>query len=335
MSSTTQVTTFSDLYTDFLNRVREGTGVTALETLAKRYINTALQDVHINPGTVFPWSIRSAVLLTHAPYSTGTVDISASARTTVTGTDTLWNTAVTGMGFNNAQAGGKMKFAGDDEVYTVSSVGSDTAITLSTRYTGDALDDDTYTYFEDEYALASDYGRMVDLRIFSVPRRIPLIGPIDFRTRYGRNDTTGKPCAATLIQLGFSGSSTPRHRVVLGPAPDGVYSIPYEYVTANLAVSSAGSEQAALSADADEPIMPLRYRHVLVFHALFHYYRDYKDDARSQEVKVEYIDTMTRMSNDFGIGQKDRPRIIPMRPGGRPIQQRFDVSGRFDRLEDL
>src|SRR5258706_301059 len=85
------------------------------------------------------------------------MQIATSARTTVTGSSTLWNTAVTGMGFNNARVGGKMRFDTTD-VYTVSTVGSDTAITLASRYIGDsALSGSTYSYFEDEYALAADY----------------------------------------------------------------------------------------------------------------------------------------------------------------------------------
>ena len=47
MSATSQLTTFSDLYTDLQNRVRVTTGVTATENQAKRYINIALHDLHL------------------------------------------------------------------------------------------------------------------------------------------------------------------------------------------------------------------------------------------------------------------------------------------------
>src|SRR5262245_12669496 len=127
MSATTQVTTFSDLYTEVLNRVRANTSDTTSIALAKRYINKGLNDIHIQRKR--PWAERKRVLNTHAPYSTGTIAIALSARTTVTGSSTLWNTAVTGMGFNNARVGGKMVF-GDNEVYQVSAVTNDTSITL-------------------------------------------------------------------------------------------------------------------------------------------------------------------------------------------------------------
>ena len=138
MSVATQVTDLTDLRTDLIVRVRDATGVTATNNIADRYLNMALHDIHINPGNNWPWSIRRAYLQTHAPYTTGTVAITASARTTVTGSSTLWNTAVTGMGFNNARVGGKMTF-GSSDIHEVTVVTSDTAITIDPRWMGDAL----------------------------------------------------------------------------------------------------------------------------------------------------------------------------------------------------
>ncbi len=339
MSTISQPTTFSDLYTDLLNRMRESTASSASSTpLAKRYVNTALCDIHLNPGGAspnFPWAVRRGVLLTHAPYQDGTVSIAEATRTTVTGASTLWNTAITGMGYNNVRVGGKLKL-GNNEVYTVATVTSDTSLTIDSRYIeDDALSGASYTYFEDEYSLASDFGKMVDARIFSHAYDIPLIGPMEFRRKFARNDTLGPPRMATIYQLGFSASTAPQYRVVLGPAPDRVYSVPYDYITTNLAVSSGGVEQTGLVLDGDEPILPVRYRHALVLHAAQQWYRDLKDDTRSQEVKAEYIDLVSRICNDFGIGQQNRPRIMPMgcSGAGNRTYGRYDVGGRFDRME--
>lgn len=333
MGAATQVTDLTDLRTDLIERVREATGETATNTIADRYINIALHDMHINPGHNFSWAIRRGYLLTHAPYTTGTVSITASARTTVTGASTEWNTAVTGMGFNNARAGGKMVFSGSDEVYEVSAVGSDTSITLVNRWTGAALSGASYVYYEDEYALASDFGRPVDMRNFSMDYHIPLIGQMKFRQLYPRNSRRSKPRIATLIDIGFSGSTAPRPRVVLHPAPDDEYSIPYSYITTNLAVSSTGTEQAQLTATSDEPIVPLRFRHAIVFHALYHWYRDMKDDTRSQEAKGEYVDIIKRVGGDIQIGA-DRPQFVVRGYGRKRRLGRFDVGGRFDDLRD-
>jgi len=333
MSSATQVTTFADLYTDLLNRVRDSTTVTGTVTLAKRYINTALQDMHVSPGNNFIWQQRRGTLITHAPYTTGTMAISASARSTVVGTGTLWNTAVTGFGFNNVRVGGKIAPGGSSEVYTVSAVTTDTALTLESIYTGDTITGQGYTYFEDEYALASDFIRPLDFSLFSSDWNIPIVGAMDFRRANVRNSRPGRPGIACFIQLNYSGSTSQRPRVVLSPVPDGTYAIPYWYYTSNLAVTAAGAAQEALVNDTDEPIVPLRFRHALVFHALYHWYRDIKDDARSGEAKAEYTDIMTRALGDKWSGEQ-RAIIIPMTRGGRRLRQRFDVgNGRWDRME--
>jgi hypothetical protein len=253
-------------------------------------------------------------LLTHAPYTTGTVAIAASARTTVTGTNTLWNTAVSGMGFNNARVGGKIIFGGHPEVHTVTVVTSDTAITIDPLYTGAALTAATYTYFEDEYALASDFHRPLDWRQFSDEAKMDLMGPQEFRRRWVKNTRLGRPLHATIIQLSFVTNTAPRYRVVLNPVPNDELQIPYQYITTNLAVSTAGVEQTQLTTTTDEPIIPLGYRHILVFHALYNWYRDRKDDARSQEAKAEYVELLQRMSGDMFQGMRDKPKFVTNSP---------------------
>lgn len=333
MGIATQVTDLADCRRELLSLIRDTASSTAGDTndIADRYLNEALHEIHINPLRKAPWLVRRSVILTHAPYSTGTVSITAAARTTVTGSSTLWNTAVTGMGFNNARAGGKMTFSGISEVYEVSTVDTDTQITLLNRYTGAALSAASYNYFEDEYALASDFGGPVDYRNFSNDINIPLMPPMQFRQRYPRNSTTGRPRAATVIQKAFSGSTTPQYRVVFNPSPDDEYSIPYHYITTNLAVSSAGVEQTQMTATTDEPVMPLKYRHAIVLRAAWKWLAFRKDDERLAVIKAEYVDLIKRISNDWGITQ-DRPRLVFNRGRQTPIRGRFDVDNWFDQM---
>lgn len=339
MSTSTTPTTFSDLQTDLLNRVRANTSDSSQTTLAKRYLNMALHDVHIQQN--WPWAERRATLKTHATYTTGTVSIALATRTTVTGSGTAWNTAVTGMGFNNARAGGKLTFSGASDVYTVSSVASDTSLTLTDRYVGDsALSAASYTYFEDEYALASDFFRLVDSRELQGDITLTVLSRQEFYRRHPRNSTTGRPVSCTIIDLAPSGSPGQQPRLLLHPAPDAVYNVPYRYVTSNLAVSSAAAEQTQMSADADEPIIPLRYRHVLVFYAQTLWYTDYKDDpTRAQAAGAQYSDLVKRIANDT-IPERDRPRLAssrsrylrlvagPRRTGSRSYQ----TGSEFDDL---
>ena len=343
MATATQLTTFSDLYTDLQNRTREDTSQTATENQAKRYINIGLHDMHLGFAENFSWAERSAVLVTHDDYTTGTVAIDVStSRTAVTGTSTAWDT-LNDYGFKNVRAGGKIVFSGENNVYEVSAVGSDTALTLASQYVGaDDLSGDSYTYYEDEYALASDYLRPIDMQQFSDGIPIELIGRTEFRRRFPRNNVPGTPCVGTIIDKPFASNTTPVRKIRLAHPPDDVYSIPYSYVTSNLAVQSDGTAATQLVNDTDEPIVPLRYRHAILFHALYHWYRDKKNDTRSQEVKAEYTDIMLRVAGDTEIGGR-RPQIRPkigtyVRRASRPWSGgggRYDINDRFDRLEDM
>lgn len=308
MGTTTQVKTFSDLYTDLQNRVRVTTGVTATQNQAKRYINIGLHDMHIGFGEKFPWAERRDILRTQAQYQTGTVSTTKGS-ITITGSSTLWNTA-NDFNDNNMRVGGKIVFGGND-VYEIATVDSDTSATLTTKFISTAISGGTYTYFEDEYELSSDFLRPIDLQSFSNAMEIPFISRTEFRRAYPRNNTTGRPQIATLITKGPSGSVALRRRVRLARPPSDTFLIPYTFVTNKLAVSAAGAEATDLSSDDDEPIVPLSYRHAIVLHALWHWYRDKKDDARSQEVAQEWSNLMQRIVGDVEIGVTPNPRLQP------------------------
>jgi hypothetical protein len=340
VSSTSQLTDFSDLYTDLQNRVRVTTGVTATETQAKRYTNIALHDMHLGTDYRFPWAERSARLVTQPQYTTGTVSITQGS-TTLTGSSTTWNTN-NAFGVKNMRAGGKIRIGGSMVPYVIDTVSGDTSATLTSRFTEADVTATTYVYYEDEYALASDFLRPVDLQQFSDQVSIALIGRTEFRRVFPSNSVPGRPRSATLIDAAPSGNTTPVRRVRFAPPPSTALTIPYAYITANLAVSALGVAQANLSAATDEPIVPLRYRHAILFHALYHWYRDKKDDARTDAAKAEYTDMMIRMTSDVDIGAS-RPRIRPRvgpyaraarRPWSGAGAKRFDINGRFDRMED-
>ena len=339
MGAATQLTDFSDLYTDLQNRVRVNTGVTATENQAKRYINIALADMHIGFGEKVPWAERTAVLVTNPPYSTGTLAVTKGA-TTLTGTGTAWDSA-NDWGVNNMRVGGKILIAGHPEVYEITAIASDTSATIGTLFIDTTETAATYVYYEDDYALAGDFLRPVDAEVFDTNDDISIISRTDFRRRYPRNSTRGKPRVVTIVDKPFSGNTTRVRKVRMHQPPDAVYQIPYAYVTDELAVSSSGTAQTQLSADADEPIVPLQYRHVIVFHALYHWYRDKKDDDRSEEAKAEYVELMLRITGDSEIGSP-RPQIRPRlasyaRAARRPYSgkgRRHTIGTAFDELRD-
>jgi len=338
MGTATQLTDFSDLYTDLQNRVREQTGVAATENQAKRYINVALYDMHVGRAENFPWTERSNLLITQPRYTTGTITTTKGS-TAVTGASTLWNTA-NDFGNTNMQVGGKITVAGSLDVYEISALASDTAATLTSKFIDSDVTAGTYTYFEDEYALATDFLRPIDQQHFSDAVPIDLISRTDFRRNFPVNGVPGHPKVGTIVDKNFASDTTPVRKIRFHPPPDSAFNIPYSYVTANLAVTLAGVEQAQLVSDSDEPIVPLRYRHVIVFHALYHWYRDKKNDQRSQEAKGEYEQMLVRVADDMEIGGRHasiRPnRSAYVHRAKRPWSRgsaRYDLNGKFDRME--
>lgn len=337
---TLQPKDFSDLYTALLNAVREQTSITATVQQSKRYINTALQDMHIGYGERFPWAERSARLTTMGPYTTGTVSISKGS-TTLTGTSTLWTTT-NSFGVANARATGKIVIDGTAPIYDIASVGGAGTITLASAYVGDTVTAGTYSYFEDEYDLNADFLRPLDLQFFDQRSEIKLIDRMRFRRNYPSNFTTGRPVIACIVDRAFVANTTPVRRVAFYKPPDGNYSIPYSFVTNKLVISSAGVAQQSFSADTDEPIVPFAYRHTIVLHGLYNWYRDKKDDKRSEEVHKDYIDLILRISGDTEIGER-RPTIQPNMLGYRgnaraPYRQgggsRYTIGTRFDQILD-
>ncbi len=332
--------TLTELRTDFLEKLKEVTGVSAVNTIVNRFLNQANQDFHQERWW---WAERRAVIITDNPYTTGTIALTlATSLTAVTGTDTLWNTA-NNFGRNNAIVGHKMILAGSNDTYLINAVGSDTAITLDSSYTGTSdLSGDDYTVFNDEYTLQSDFDDVIDVRFFDQDRKIELIGPQEFYRKFPRNRAKSFPQAATLIEIGPSGSADLRRRIIFGPAPDKVYTVPYRFYTTDLAISSGGTAQVNMSADTDQPIIPIRFRQAIVWKALELWFSTRQKNAiLATENRGRYDVVVLRARQAHGPAD-DRPRIVPdtaatwsrTRYPWTGKSRRFVPASKFDHLLD-
>jgi hypothetical protein len=342
MTNTSQPQTFNDLYISLLNKVREQTSQTATVNQAKSYINTGLQDMHIGWGERFPWAERQARLTTMAPYSTGTVSI-AKGSVNLTGTGTNWATA-NSFGIPNVRPTGKLVINGSAPIYEISNaaIGA-TSLTLTSPYVDSSVVNGPYLYFEDEYDLDADFLRPLDMQYFDTRSEIKIIDRNRFRRNFPKNSIPGKPGIACILDRAFVGNTVPVRRVALYRAPSANFSIPYSFVTNKLAVSATGVAQTSLVADTDEPIVPLQYRHAIILHGLFNWYRDKKDDTRSAETRQEFVDLMIRIAGDTEVGER-RPTIQPVmsryRGRARSPYRRgtgrsaYSTGSRFDRMED-
>jgi hypothetical protein len=338
MSTSTQVTDYSDLYSSLLEKARENS-TAALIVIAKQYIQQAHMDLYIGNGEKFHWAERRAYVITHAEYSTGTI-AATQGSATLTGTSTVWTTN-NAQGQANMRVGGKLVINGTSNVYEVTAVSGAGTATISPVYSETTASGLTYKYYEDEYALEADFSKPIDARRFDDEGNIRLIGRSEFRRMFLSNKTPGtRIMAATLIDRAPSGNTTPIRKLLVAPPPSDTKVIPYSYVTANIVTSSAGTAQAAFSATTDEPIIPLKYRHVIVLKALEQWYLNRKDDQRAQLAGAEYRELLARMVEDHDIGadrlrlkfNRAQYRMRAKHPRGRGM--RFDYGGRFDRFQD-
>lgn len=337
MSSTTQLKTFSDLYTDLQNRVQVQTGVTATVVQAKRYINIALQDMHVGFTEIYPWCERSSMIRTRPQYTTGTVT-TLTGSSLVSGDSTLWTTP-DDFGVLNARVGGRIIINGTVDVYEVGAVGGAGALTLTTAYIGAPVTDGTYVYFEDEYDLATDFLRPISEQYFDQRGEIEIVPRREFRARYPVPRSTGKIIASTIIDKPSLNSTLPVRRIKFWLPPNATFLIPYQYATSLLVTQADGTAATDLSNDTDEPIVPMQYRHAIVFHGLYHWYRDKKDDDRQQAAKGEYTDLIARIVSVYETSQS-RPQLRPrvgtyggaaMRPFSGIGGSRHVLGSRFDQ----
>lgn len=306
MAASDAPATLTEMATAFLEALKEVTGNSTVNTIAYRYLNDALRDFELEK---WPWQERRAVLLTKAPYTTGTVSVSQGG-TSVTGTDTAWATADS-FGQNNARDLDKITIGSHRDVYVISGTPGATSITLASRFTGSTVTDGTYAVFQDEYAMESDFDGFIDVKFFDRDRTIHLTGDQELNRRFARNANRRRPQFAALIELGPGSTAALRARVRLAPAPDAVYSIPYRYWSKNRAVSTAGAQAENMSATTDEPIMPKKYRSGVVWRALELWFSTrQKNPALAADFKGRYIEVLTRARQDTGKG-RERMRLAP------------------------
>jgi hypothetical protein len=349
MSSTSQFTTFSDLYQGLLKAIRSDRGNSATVEDAKRYINTALLDMHIGFSEKVPWALRD-----HTFTTTEAATLTISARNTSPGANAN-GVPTRNYGFGTGTVG--LLSTGAKLHVTTSSIASSVGLETeiagnisisipSGEVTADVYSNalsvgDVLLTYRNDIELPDDFMRIASSTVRLGTRQLPVIGRIEFRHRFAGDTSLNRPMYATMIDSTDIALGLDNRKLRLHPIPNVVERGHMTYVTNLLAVSDAGVWQRDLQADTDTPIVPLRYRHAIFFHALYNWYRDKKDDVRSQEAKAEYVEIINRITNDTEAGQSNmsiRPVINQYRgkakrPYNRRGGRRMDF-GRFDRMYD-
>lgn len=343
MSDTTQFTTFADLYNGLLKAIRSDRSNSETIEQAKRYINTALADMHIGFAEKVPWALRDYSFSTTTTF---TDEVEAVGATTVEAPNSV---SYTSYDLNPGLAG--TYTAGDRVAVTSSVTGLSVGLegyvrnapggaVVNIYQTGIEINDKIRVY-QDEITMPADFMRLAGNLIKIGSRDIPVIGRVDFRHRFAGDYSVNRPQFATILDSTDVSVGLDNRKLKLFPIPNAVERAHVTYVTKLLVTASDGTWQQEFSADTDEPIVPRRYRHAIFYHALSNWYRDRKDDVRSQEAKAEYIEIMNRITNDTESGQSTmslRPNRRPYRrKSNRPYSRGTSGSRRYDfgRFDEL
>lgn len=351
MSSTTQFKTFADLYQGLLRAVRSDQGNTTTVEQAKRYINTALMDIHVGFADKVPWAIRDLAFVTPTGFTATMADNGTP------GFDVPTGTSFTQYTIDNPSLG---TFSDDMKITALSAVDGTirgTARVLDVVTAGDPAtvklifesqpefqQGDTILVYQDDIKMPDDFMKLAGNVVKIGDRRIRATGRVEFRHKFAGETELGRPLHFTVIDsFNTAGSALDLRKLRVYPIPNVSERGFLSYVTRDLVTpASSGQPTSEFVNDGDEPIIPIRYRHAIFYHALYNWYRDRKDDTRSQEAKMEYMDIMNRVTNDTEPGQSRlsiSPRVSgyrrranrPYRSGSR---RRYDVNGSFDRMED-
>lgn len=227
-------------------------------------------------------------------YTTGTVDITQGS-TTVTGTSTVWTSAMVGRAFATNR---------EDSIHRITAVDSSTSITLDSAWPHDDVDDGTYRIAQDRYEAPSNlreikFGSIAGDRSWPLEIRDPVYIEHERYSVRTKAVETGTP---VLIGFDPERSSDRNYNILLDPFPDEIYQV-------NLLVNLAMTE---LKLDAD--LLPIEDDSKDVFlDGVVAKWKSRRpkdrDDRAAWEVYLETIADRFLAANEKGTDQQ--ARIVP------------------------
>lgn len=247
-----------------MSRIAEETGlnVTNDATKIKSWINESYR--FLAGLREWPWMLKNGTVQTTADITTLTASVNAAA------------SAVT------LSAAHAVSLANDyyiqfsdtsDDWYLITAhVAAAATLTISPAYNGSTnLSAGTAKIRRVFYSLASDADRIIDMYEARQDRQLLYVDPREMDHQFPDPTATGTPNVYTL--LGFDSNNY--WRASFFPIPEEVMNIQYRYYKSIV----------DLSADADIPVLPLKWHQAIVFVALAMFGHPYIDDDRMQSAE--------------------------------------------------
>lgn len=224
--------------------------------------------------------LKRFTLQTEAQYNTGTVQVSG---TTVTGTDTVWDTS-----WVMSPSNRKMTISGRNEPYDVSTIASATSATIADSWLGSTDAGLSYNMYRDTYALPSDCGVAKLVRIFDPLYLRPLK---NFSQTKFLTVRSISPWLCTIPEcftvINQTSETPPRPQIQLFPAPSAAQTYHGWYFR----------RPSFLTTDAQYPDWPAEFDDMIWTRALVDYYSMPSSYSRKYlaEWKPRYADLYRKM----------------------------------------
>jgi len=209
------------------------------------YAKGMINDVYVRTlPRIADWNpiiVESFLSMTSA-YRTGTITVTAGSAS-VTGVGTTWTSAMT------AADGYKIKFAGNDNIYTFEYVGA-TSATISPQLSGETgLTTVSYHIFRDEYQLSSDFDRLLkngSVYNYSGGRVNDTVEEVP-RDEFRQDFTPETTDPLRRVMLIGTHSTTGNRLIRVNPPPKTAKVYPYEYVKKITPMSDYSTGSAAVT----------------------------------------------------------------------------------------
>ena len=204
---------------------------TNLDADLQAFVNDAFEKAldRVSREGTFRFLLREAQISTVAPYTTGTVSVTAGDAT-VTGVGTAFTTS------SNVLKHDKFVL-GTTGAYRVLSVTDGTNLELFSEWAGTTAATQTYAIGRDEYPMAAGLLWLTRLWGIETADVITLITPEEWTRLTGGRYTTGKPTHACLVGAdpsdasNYAGGTGTAQRIQFYPVPDARYAFAYSYKT--------------------------------------------------------------------------------------------------------
>ena len=177
--------TFKNLYDRILARLHSSSSNTVLLAEVKNWINLAYQDLHSRPNKVAPWAVRRSTVLTTAPTTSSTIELTFTVDDATVSADAA--------AFTSAMVGRKIKLNAFSEVYTIRTFTSTTAIEMDQIFNGTTTTSSGWRIWDDTILLPPMLHEVLSLQIRGQVKPLTKLDPQEFLDQYGDNHSPGTP----------------------------------------------------------------------------------------------------------------------------------------------